>query len=81
MSVARVDISIYTEQSENVTYLDLNLFFHENKSDCGTQQNLRDVFRADGLHLTDDGYAQMAAFLAPKVACLLTQKETSDCQK
>ena len=71
----------YAEQSENVSYLDLNPFFHEHASDCGTQQNFREVFRADGLHLTDDGYAQMAAFLAPKVARLLIRKETSDCRK
>ena len=45
--------------------LDLNPFFYTEE---GT---FRDVFREDGLHLTDSGYQQMAEFLAPKIAQFL----------
>ena len=32
---------------------------------------LRDIFVEDGLHLTDSGYEEMAAWLTPKVKALL----------
>lgn len=45
--------------------IDLNPFFYMSSRDLETCRNFRDVFREDGLHLTDDGYAQMIKFLAP----------------
>ena len=34
-------------------------------------QFISDVFVEDGLHLTDAGYTEMAAYLAPRIASLL----------
>lgn len=45
--------------------LDINPFFHTEDG------SYRDVFIADGLHLTDSGYKEMAAYLAPKIFKLL----------
>lgn len=45
--------------------VDLNPFFQ------GSAGGYRDVFREDGLHLTDSGYQEMAEFLVPKVKELL----------
>lgn len=61
----------FAEKTENVTFLDLNTFFHENPADAGSLNGLRDVFVADGLHLTDAGYEEMAAFFAPRVCNIL----------
>ena len=52
------------EPMDQVSRLDLNPFFYDDPGDIGTRQNFRDVFVADGLHLQDEAYPQMAAFLA-----------------
>ena len=52
------------EPMDQVSLLDLNPFFYDDPGDIGTRQNFRDVFVADGLHLQDEAYPQMAAFLA-----------------
>lgn len=51
----------------NVTALDINPFFYENPEDIGKRENFRDVFLPDGLHLTDRGYEEMAAYLAQRL--------------
>lgn len=45
--------------------VDINPFFHSEEG------NYRDVLVADGLHLTDSGYEEMATFLAPKILEIL----------
>ena len=45
--------------------LDLDPFFQNEAGE------LRDIFVEDGLHLTDAGYEEVAAWLSPKVAALL----------
>lgn len=55
------------EPIDQVSLLDLNPFFYDDPRDIGTRQNFRDVFVADGLHLQDHAYPQMAAFLADKI--------------
>lgn len=58
--------------AENDTQLgtvDLNPFFYH--TDCETGQHFRDVFLEDGLHLTNSGYEEMTAYLAPKLMELL----------
>lgn len=55
------------EPMAQVSLLDLNPFFYDDPADIGTRQNFRDVFISDGLHLQDDAYPQMAAFLGPKI--------------
>lgn len=57
----------YAKTAENVWYIDLNGFFYENPKDIGTRQNFRDVFIEDGLHLTDEAYAEMAEYLTAKL--------------
>lgn len=52
---------------ENVSTLELNPFFYRTETDIGTRQNFRDVFLPDGVHLTDAGYEEMAAYLASKL--------------
>ena len=63
----------YAVSEGNLTYIDLNPFFHENPADCGTQKKLRNVFVSDGLHLTDDGYVEMAQYLAPRMESILNR--------
>ena len=46
-----------------VTTVDLNPFFRKEKAE--------EIFREDGLHLTDVGYEKMAFFLAPKLRSIL----------
>lgn len=53
------------KENPQIKTLDLNPFFY------GADGHFRDVFREDGLHLTDSGYAEMAAYLVPKVKALL----------
>jgi len=48
-----------------VSTIDLDPFFHDENGE------LRDIFVEDGLHLTDSGYEEMAAWLTPKVKALL----------
>lgn len=59
------------EKDPQLYTVDLNPFFYQSSADWGTGQNFRDVFREDGLHLTDGGYEEMAAYLAPKIKDLL----------
>lgn len=59
------------ENDPQLSTVDLNPFFYQTSQDCGTGQNFRDVFREDGLHLTDSGYEEMTDFLAPKLLELL----------
>jgi len=47
--------------------VDLNPFFYD------AEGNFRDVFCEDGLHLTDSGYEQMAAYLVPKIESILSK--------
>lgn len=61
----------FAAQQDGICTLDLSPFFHETADDCGTTRNFRDVFIEDGLHLTESGYAEMADYLAPRVAALL----------
>lgn len=55
----------YAAENEDVYTIDLDPFFHD---EVGA---LRDIFIEDGLHLTDAGYEEMAAWLAPKVKVLI----------
>jgi len=61
----------FAAQHDGIHTLDLSAFFHESADDCGTTRNFRDVFIEDGLHLTDAGYTEMAAYLPPQIASLL----------
>ena len=54
-----------TKEDTQLHTVDLNPFFH---SEDGS---FRDVFLPDGLHLTDAGYEEMAAYLAPRILALL----------
>lgn len=55
-------------QSDSQTeYLDINDFFYENPADIGTFQNFREVFVADGLHLTDAAYAEFAPYFKARL--------------
>lgn len=53
--------------AHDVLYVDLNGFFYETPADIGSRKNFRPVFIEDGLHLTDEGYGQMAGYLAEKL--------------
>lgn len=59
------------EKDAQLMTLDLNSFFYQSSADIGTCQNFRDVFREDGLHLTDRGYEEMANYLAQNIKNLL----------
>lgn len=52
-------------REHNIPAIDLSPFFHHQDG------AFRDVFVEDGLHLTDDGYAQMAAWLVPQISNFL----------
>ena len=56
---------------ENVTVADITPFFYEKPEDIGDRTKLRDVFVADGLHLNDAGYAEMADFLGQLLTKIL----------
>lgn len=58
-------------EAPNMYTIDLNPFFHEKAEDCGSPCGLRDVFLEDGLHLTDEAYADMAKYLAPQLQHLI----------
>lgn len=47
---------------ENVQLFDINPFFYTDPANIGIRQNFRDVFVADGLHLTDEAYEEMAVY-------------------
>lgn len=53
------------EEDAQFTTVDLNPFFYQSNADIGSCRNFRDVFREDGLHLTDKGYEELAKYLAP----------------
>ena len=53
------------EEDAQLTTVDLNPFFYQSNADIGSCRNFRDVFREDGLHLTDKGYEELAKYLAP----------------
>ena len=55
----------FAAANPGVSTVDLNPFFHDENGE------LRDIFVEDGLHLTDSGYEEMAAWLTPKVKALL----------
>ena len=55
----------YADADPNTHTVDLDPFFHDAAGE------LRDIFREDGLHMTDAGYEEMAAWLTPKVRALL----------
>ena len=53
------------EKDSQLCTLDLNPFF------AAPDGSFRNVFREDGLHLTDSGYEEMAEYLAPRIVELL----------
>ena len=53
------------ENDDQLITIDLNPFVYGSSSDIGSLRNFKDIFREDGLHLTDEGYVQLAAYLAP----------------
>lgn len=55
------------EQDDQFFTLDLNPFLYQTQEDIGSCRNFKDIFREDGLHLTDQGYEQMAQYLAPQI--------------
>ena len=55
----------FAAANAGVSTVDLDPFFHDENGE------LRDIFVEDGLHLTDPGYEEMAAWLTPKVKALL----------
>lgn len=54
-----------SENDDQLITIDLNPFVYGSSSDIGSLRNFKDIFREDGLHLTDEGYVQLAAYLAP----------------
>lgn len=57
----------FAAETENVSILDINDFFYECPQDRGNLCKIRDVFVADGLHLTDSAYEEMAQYLGDRV--------------
>lgn len=55
----------YAAENEGIYTVDLDPFFHHEDG------SLREIFVADGLHLTDAAYEEMARWLTPQVAALL----------
>lgn len=53
------------DRTPGIHILDLHPFLYEEAG------RFRDIFRDDGLHLTDSGYEEMAAYLAPEISRLL----------
>ena len=53
--------------------LDLNPFVYESNTDLGACRNFKNIFREDGLHLTDTGYEELAQYLAPRIQEILNQ--------
>ena len=51
-----------TEQYDSIFLLDINEFFYQDPKDTGTHKNLKPIFVEDGLHLTDEGYAQFTEY-------------------
>ena len=59
------------ENDPRVFTVDLDPFVYKTTEDIGTGKNFRDIFLSDGLHLTQQGYEEMAQFLIPKVHKLI----------
>ena len=59
------------EEDPQLVTVDLNPFFYASPETMGTCRNFKDIFREDGLHLTDAGYEQLSAYLAPKLYNLI----------
>jgi len=55
----------FAAETEGVSTVDLDPFFHDETGE------FRDIFVEDGLHLTNSGYEEMAAWLTPQVKALL----------
>ncbi len=53
------------KNDDQLITIDLNPFVYSSSSDIGSLRNFKNIFREDGLHLTDEGYVQLAAYLAP----------------
>lgn len=66
--------AIFSE-ADNVTVLDITPFFYEDPAVIGDRAKLRDVFVADGLHLNDAGYAEMANYLGTLLLQILPIKK------
>ncbi|MGI5825548.1 MAG: GDSL-type esterase/lipase family protein, partial [Bacillota bacterium] len=47
------------EQISRILVMDINDLFYKNPADVGTYQNFKDIFRNDGLHLTEHGYDEI----------------------
>ena len=63
----------FAAETENVEIFDINEFFYNNSEDIGDRCKLRDVFVEDGLHLTDEAYAEMAKFFGPRLLAALNK--------
>ena len=64
----------YAADNENVYFLDINPFFYEKPEYEGTFTHFRDVFVADGLHMTDKGYEEFTKFITPKLVEILEKE-------
>ena len=61
------------ETDPQIFTLDLNPFVYESNTDLGACRNFKNIFREDGLHLTDTGYEELAQYLAPRIQEILNQ--------
>jgi lysophospholipase L1-like esterase len=52
------------KNDDQLITIDLNPFVYSSSSDIGSLRNFKNIFQEDGLHLTDEGYVQLAAYLA-----------------
>ena len=60
-------------ESENVEFFDINEFFYENPEDIGDLSKLRDVFVADGLHMTEEAYLEFANYFGPRLLAAINK--------
>ncbi|HBL83559.1 MAG: hypothetical protein A2Y17_09545 [Clostridiales bacterium GWF2_38_85] len=58
----------YCAENNSMFFCDINEFFYKSKNDIGTFVNFKDIFKDDGLHLTDEGYDQLAHYFKEKLS-------------
>lgn len=63
----------YAQKNPDMWVLDISPELYEDPANVGTYKGFKDVFVADGLHLTDEGYEMMAKFFKRELEKILAE--------
>lgn len=60
-------LKVYCDKNADADYFDISPILYKNPASVGTLEGFRDIFREDGLHLTDAGYEWFAPWFAERL--------------